>query len=274
MKNVKYPKINFNNNTNASFKGNFIGDFSNSIIIQKNLNNDKNPIDWTLRESMRFNELLEDKLLINNSIQRTIILNEKFEKLIKYSNLYGFKPICRIYGCFTTLSTIQQKSDKSDSAQLELYEKSNLISFIKNNFIVKAIISLDSNMIFSNNTYTKDQYITRCSDLIQTMKSLDKYQNLQIVFDERSTLDSIYIIDTLLIAKAYNSLLDSIVKNYSTTLFDSNKHIIETEINTFDDKFNNLLIENQIIKNFYHINNTKELFENIYKNRMLTWFKE
>lgn len=274
MKNAKYQKINLNNNTNTSIKGNLIGNFSNNIIIQNNFDIDKISIDWTLRESMKFNELLENKLLITNAIQRTVILNEKIEKIIKYSNLYGYKPICRLYGCFTTFSTIQQKSDKSDLAQLELYEKDNIISFVKNDFLVKVIISLDTNMIFSNNAYTKEQYIERCIDLVQTIKSLNKYENLQIVFDKRNTLDSIYIIDTLLTAKSYNALLDETIQNYSVTLFDSDKHIIETEINTFDKKFNNLLVENQILKNFYHVDTVVELFETIYESRMESWFKE
>lgn len=269
---VKYQKINLSNNSNTTLKDNLIGVFTDNIFIQNDPSFDKINIDWSIRESSKFDELLENRLIIKNAIQKNIILNEKMDKVIKYSNLYRYSPECRLYGCFTAFSSIQKKSDKSDLAQLELYEKNNIISFVKNGFAVKAIVSLDINMIFSNNAYTKEQYLERCSDLYQTIKSLEKYKNFQVVFDEGNTLDSMYIIDTLLLVKSYNALFDDSIKNYSTTVFESDMNTLEIAIRTFEKKFNELKCENKIIKKFYYTNTTLELFDSLYKNRMSNWF--
>lgn len=268
-----YQKTELNKNKNSVISNNIIGDVYGDVYIDNN-SLEVNQIDWSLRETGKFDEIKEHQLLVNNPITRTIILNEKIEKIIKYSNLYRCRPTLRIYGCFTSLSTIRQKTDTSDLAQLELNEKANLVKFIKNGFYIKIIISLDTNMIFSQNAYTREQYIQRCKDLYNSLKCFQQYKNFQVVFDDRNMLESEYIVDTLLIAQAPIILFDSNIVGYQVTIFDSDRHIVETEINKFENRFAQLLKQNQITKKTLGANSNIELFNNIYKIREQNWFNK
>lgn len=99
---VKLKKTLFKNNSNCVFENNVFGD----IVLPQN-------------------EILKSPEM------RTVRTNEYIEKLIYISNKYGYKPICRMYGNYTALSTIQQKNNTSDLAQLELEENMLIKEFIK-----------------------------------------------------------------------------------------------------------------------------------------------
>lgn len=270
-KNMKFPMIIFGKNKNSQINNNNFGEIN---IFNNNIFYDIPQINWDLRDTPLFDEIKEEQLLIDKSLQRTILINEKFEILKKYCEINNLCPIIRIYGCFTSLSSIQQSSNKSDLAQLELLEKHNLVSFIKCKFIIKAIVSLDINFIFSNNIYTREQYFERCKDLYNTLYYFKDYKNFDVVFDYSNNFDSQYILDTLLICKASNIMIDKKSANFNITLFDSDKYIIENSITNFDNKFFQLKNENNNSKKLMQKDNTFSLFETIYKNREENWFNK
>lgn len=269
--NMKFPVIIFGKNKDSQFNYNNFGEiniFNNKVIY------DIPQISWDLRKTPLFDEIKEDQLQINNSLQRTILINEKLEKLKKYCEKYCFCPTIRIYGCFTSLSSIQQASNKSDLAQLELLEKHNIISLVKSNFKLKVIVSVDANFLFSNNIYTREQYLERCQDLYNTIYYFKDYKNFDIVFDYSNNTDSQYIFDSLLLCKASNIMMDRKSGNFNLTIFDSSKYNIENSITYFDNKFCQLKIENNNFKELIRSENTFSLFETIYKNRVKKWFNK
>lgn len=218
--NVKSLKINFLKNKQSQIYGNQIGIINNFFNYDLNQINDE--INFDLRNSGKFDELFEDKKVICSPTLRHEIENLKIEKLIKISQLYNFNPIIRIYGCFSPISTIRQNSDTSDLSRLELLEKRNIINFIENHFETKIIISLDTNMIFANNTYTIEQYNERCKDLINVIRQYEDYKNLKIVIDYENNLESVHILDTLLICYLPIILFDNGLATYNNVIFDSN----------------------------------------------------
>lgn len=235
---MKLPKIIFARNKNSQFIGNQIGIIYNDYHLISIPNKD---IDLTLRNSGKFDDLFEMKHIVNSPVIRHELENIKFEKMIKISQLYNYSPTLRVYGCFTSLSSIRQKSETSDLACLELLEKSNLLKFIECNFETKIIISLDENMIFSNNSYDVEQYDRRCEDLINTISHYKDYKNLKIVVDNQNSLESMYIFDTILICFLPIILFDTEKITYGQAIFDSDMNNLINKIKIFDERF--LLLE-------------------------------
>lgn len=272
MIHVKLKKTLFKNNSNCVFENNVFGDINESIY-NININDIKsnNEIDYTLRLSNDFADIvLPQNKILKSSEMRTVRINEYIEKLIYISNKYGYKPICRMYGNYTALSTIQQKSDTSDLAQLELEENRLIKEFIKNNFEVRVIVSLDIKAIFENALYTEEQYIERSENLVFYLKSIMNNTNLKIAFDDENILNSVYILDTLLMCNVQNKYLDSKEKNYKNTVLNSTLSEIIYEIERFDKRFYELRIYNDITKKALGIEVSKDyaLLDKIYKSRL------
>lgn len=232
---MKSLKINFLKNKQSQICGNQIGIINN--FFNYDLNQNDCEIDMQLRNSGKFNELFEDKKEICSPTLRHEIENSKMEKLIKISQLYNFSPIMRIYGCFSPISTIRQESDTSDLSRLELLEKRNIIKFIENHFETKIIISLDMNMVFSNDTYTVEQYNERCKDLINVISQYKDYKNLKIAIDDENNMESVHILDTLLVCYLPVILFDNGLVTYKNVIFDSNAYNITNYIRRFDARF-------------------------------------
>lgn len=269
MKKVIFQKINLSKNKNSQIIGNQIG------TIYNNYNSNIMPnikVDLTLRESKKFDDLFENKRIENSPIFRHESENLKFEQIIKLSQLYNYSPVLRVYGCFTSLSSIRQKTETSDLAQLELLEKSNILKFIESNFETKIIISLDENMIFSNNRYNVEQYTERCKDLINTITAYKDYKNLKIVIDFGNNLDAMYIFDTILICYLPTMLFDSDKITYGQAIFDSEINSLISKIKTFDERFSLLEGLNNDVCKFMNFENKNTFFHYIVKYRKNKYF--
>lgn len=268
MMNVKFLKINFSKNKNSQFIGNQFGTIFNNYNIP---NIPYKDINLSLRESGKFDELFESQCKKSSPLYLEFY-NSKIEQLIKLSQLYKYSPVLRVYGCFTSLSTIRQTSETSDLAQLELLEHRNLLKFIECNYETKIIISLDTNMIFSNNRYNVEQYNVRCENLINTIKKYKDYKNLKIVFDSGNTLETMYILDTLLICYMPSILFDNEKITYSEVVFDSEINYIINKIKLYDERFIQLEKTNNDLCKFMNFNNKEILFQHIKNSRENAFF--
>lgn len=266
---VKFLKINLSKNKNSQFIANQFGRIYNfynvpNIPLKEN-------IDLTLRESGKFDELFESQCQKKPPISLEFY-NSKIEQLISLSQLYKYNPILRVYGCFTSLSTIRQASETSDLAQLELLENRNLLKFIECNYETKIIISLDTNMIFTDNRYSIEQYNARCENLIYTIKKYNDYKNLKIVIDSGNTLETMYILDTILICYMPAILFDSDKIAYGQVIFDSEINYISNKIKLFDERFIQLEKTNNDLCKFMNFNNKEKLFQYIKEGRKNVFF--
>lgn len=107
---------------------------------------------------------------------------------------------------------------------------------------------MDIKAIFENDLYTEEQYIERSENLVFYLKSIMNNTNLKIAFDDENKLNSVYILDTLLMCNEQNEYLDSNEKNYKNTVLNSTLGEIIYEIEKFDKGFYELRIYNDIVK--------------------------
>ncbi len=215
---------------------------NNSIIISGDvtINNYIEKSDSHLFYNTKFNDIiLKESILMNSCEDRTKLLNTKLEQLIFCSKQTGVIPTIRIYGYFTSFSTLRQPSETSDIAKLELLEKENLINIAEQGFNIKAIVILDIDRICSS-YYSKEQCVARYNDLYDTMYRLKEKTNVELVFDEKPVLNSLWILDSLIKIEAFNIDIDSKKLNYNTTFFDSNFSSICYSIEKFDIQFEKL----------------------------------
>lgn len=268
---MKLQKIVFSKNRNSSFIGNQIGIVNNYFNMLPDVVVDTD-IDFSLRESGKFNELFEDKRIVNSPLFRHELENKKFEQIIKLSQLYNYEPILRIYGCFTSLSSIRQRTETSDLAQLELLEKANILKFIEARYETRIIISLDEYMIFSNNRYSAEQYNERCNDILNTLKLYKDYKNLKVVIDSGNNLEAMYIFDTLVICYLPTLLFDSQNITYGQAIFDSEINNITNKIKIFDSRFSYLLNSNYQVNKLMNFRSKEEFLKYVMERRKNNFF--
>lgn len=251
MKKQKLKKMNLNNviniyiknNKNCKFEGNSI-----NVFLDRKTHKANNTIDYSLRLSHKYDELLETNKIINSAIERNYMIFDKFNKFIKISTLHDFSPTVRANGYFSSLSSIRQLSDTDDLSVLELEEKKNLIKMVELGFNVKIILILDVSMIMILG-YTIEQYLERYKNLVETIERLErKYSNLEIVINDYNNMPCGYILDTLLLIQSSKYNFNSITQNYNNTLFESDNKIIENEILNFDREFKRLSDNMNIIR--------------------------
>ena len=216
---------------------------SHSVLINGNNNSvvvNRPFFDASLFFDKKFNEMLfEDSCLVCSGVERTELLNDKLDRLMYYSNKYNKQPTIRTYGYFTSFSSIRQASETSDIAKLELLEKMNLIKMAKAGYYIKAIVALDLNKLCKLG-YSEEQCVARCEDLYITIRDLDKFENIEVVFDTEVTLNSFWIVDSLLKAEAFITNINPKVMNYSATQFDSKLKSIQLSAEMFDYRFEEL----------------------------------
>ncbi len=267
-----FRKINVSNNDNCNIYDNQFADkiVNNNFLYPSAFEasyTDVAKINFELRNSSIFNDIYTDSHIISDSLLRHQKLNESIKKLTSYSNKNFSNPILRIYGCFTSLSTIRQPSESSDLAKLELEEKDSVINFIKSGFQTKVIVTLDQDMIFGNNIYTIEQYKNRCNDFTKTLFDLSKYDNLDIAIDYGNSMESMYILDTILICQLPILLFDSKRITYGHAIFNCEADNISQYINTFDRKFSYLKRENCFSRKVCHHDKFSDFFKNVCQSR-------
>ncbi len=219
--------------TNSNFEHNtFINANGDVTVINNNSDfNDK------LYFSNDFDEVkIANPIIAGSGEKRTEILIDKTEKLMFYSKNQINKPTIRTYGYFSAFSSIRQPSESSDIAKLELIEKSNLLKMATQGYHIKAIIALDIGII-CNLGYSPEQCVERCKDLYSNILAFDNYSNVEIVFDTGVTLNSLWILDSLLKAESLKLNIDPNVLNYNSTMFDSNLNSIKYSVIAFDELF-------------------------------------
>ena len=230
-----HREVSIKNNSDLIIHGSTVICGDNNILMPGRMRVDNN-----LYFDYKFSDIiLSNSILIDSCEKRTMLLNEKIEQLILCSRQANITPTIRTYGYFTSFSTIRQLSETSDIAKLELLEKKNLIKMAKLGFHIKAIVALDIERICSI-CYSKQQCEARYNDLYSSIYDLDKYSNVELVFDDGLSFNSLWILDSLIKIEAFNIDIDSQRLNYNTTLFESNLNSINISIESFDLRFEEL----------------------------------
>lgn len=248
----------------------------NIIYFQGNTTKYYNPdikVDFSLRETAEYSELLYRKQTMYGALSRNVFLEDTINRFIHISKVNGYEPTVRICGYFTSLSSIRQKSENSDLALLELEEKNNLINMVKLGFKVKLILILDARTILTLG-YTLEQYNERCQDLYRSIKMLEvKYPNLEIVVNDKNNITCGYIFDSILLVQTDKYDLNSFTLNYNKTEIDSRKIVLENEIKIFDENFNRLSLAMKGINQMLQSGNISESVLNISQIRRDNYLK-
>lgn len=224
-------------------------------------------IDWTYREAGYFKDLEEETRHIHSPFQRQLLLDELLLKFMRQASLNNISPLVRTYAYFSAFSTIRQWSETSDVARLELEEKDHLVTMAKRGFRIKTILSLQLDLVFSLG-YTYEQCYERCTDLVNTLKELERHNNISLVVDSNNSLNSTWILDTVTVMKADPYDVDVEEQTFNATLISSKKEILQHLITEFDSKHEQLRQENEIIKRQFKINSTTELVRLICTKRL------
>lgn len=169
-----------------------------------------------------------------DKIERALFNIEYLDKFIFECNKQGVCPIFRYYGLFSHLSTLRRETDYSEYNQLVLQEKKLFEQMLSLNYKIKLIISLDIPIIITKWGYSIEETKNRIANLFDNVDKLTKDRNIELVIDERNSMEGMYILDHCLLIKAIN--IDPI-KKYSMTKYETNPYEIGNAVKSFDERF-------------------------------------
>ena len=251
--------ISVRNSSNIYISGNTI---NNTVIIDAYGQNDKQDnkknvyIDFTNNRS-------------ENKKERAILNIDYLEKFIFESNRQGVCPVFRYYGLFSHLSTLRSKTDFSDYNQLILKEKACFEKMLRLNYKIKLIISLDIPIIITKWGYSYQEAEKRIANLCENIDPMTKDHNIEIVIDEKNSMDSMYILDKCLLIKA---LTIDPVKKYSITQYETNPYVIDNIIDEFDKKFAYLRYRNNAVKKILRCDTYSSLIQIVVEGNLENYY--
>lgn len=231
-------------NTNIIFSG----------FSQGNTDNETQKVFIDFKDSMS-----EDK------VQRAIFNIEYVNNFIFECNRQGVCPIFRYYGLFSHLSSLRNKSDYSEYNQLVLEEKNLFEKMLCLNYKIKLIVSLDIPVIVTKWGYTLEETKNRIANLCDNVDVLTKGHNIEVVIDEKNSMDGMYILDRCLLIRAINMDPE---KKYNITKYETNPYVINNIIKEFDSKFAYLRFQNSMVRRSLKINSYSTLIRKIVECNM------
>lgn len=187
--------------------------------------------------AQKINSSLEDmripqkQLFFTEPVGRQIFLLEQLEKLHKRVVQSYVEPVIRNLALYSGLSTLWERSNSTDLAQMEIQEKDILIKLVKAGCAVRLIVNLDIyKALFCG--FTKEEIVTRVSDLCATCDELLDYKNFEIALAMNTiTYEPILILDSALLN--FNSNFEPRC-NYASSRWTSNRLSIESTSTEFD----------------------------------------
>lgn len=176
----------------------------------------------------------QKQLIITDPVQRQIFLVEELEKLHKTVLQSYIEPVIRNLALYSGFSTLWERSNTSDLAQLEIHEKDTLIKLVKSGCAARLVVNLDIYKAVSCG-FTKEEIVTRVSDLCAICDELQEYNNFEIALAmSMINYEPILILDNALLN--FNSNFDS-RRNYSFSRWTSDYLSVENTSNEFDQLF-------------------------------------
>lgn len=201
--------------------------------------------------------------------ERAILNIDYLEKFIFESNRQGVCPILRCYGLFSHLSTLRSKTDFSDYNQLILEEKAYFEKILYLNYKIKLVISLDIPIIITKWGYSYHETKDRIINLCENIDLMTSDHNIEVVIDERNSMDGMYILDKCLLIKA---LVIDPVKKYSITQYETNPFVINNMVSEFDSKFAYLRYRNDAVRKALRCETYSSLIQKIVDGRFEDYY--
>lgn len=252
-------KISVKNSSNVEIKNNKL---NTNIFINGLLSN---PTSTRGTIYIPFEEKISD-----DKLDRAIINNEYLDKFIFSCNQKGVCPVFRYYGLFSHISTLRRRSDYSEYNQLILEEKRLFEKMVGLDYKIKLIISLDIPIIITKWGYSIDETKARIANLCDNIDAVVKDHNIEVVIDEKNSMDSLYICDNCLLIKAVS--IDP-VKKYSITRYITNQFEINNCIREFDQKFEYCKLLNQGMQKMMNLNTLSSMIRAIIDNRIEEYYR-
>lgn len=209
-----------------------------------------------------FDSALEDmripqkQLLFTDPVGKQTFLLEQLEKLHKRVVQSYVEPVIRNLALYSGFSTLWERSNTTDLAQMEIQEKDTLINLVKARCAVRLIVNLDIyKAIFCG--FTKEEIVTRVSDLCAICDELLEYKNFEIALAMNMiNYEPILILDNALLN--YSSNFEA-RRNYSSSCWVSNRWSIESASNEFDQLYQKFHQENMIFMRTMNFQKISEL---------------
>jgi len=252
-------KISVINSSNVEIKNN---KFNTNIFINGLLNN---PTSTSGKIYIPFDEKIAD-----DKLERAITNIDYLDKFIFSCNQKGVCPVFRYYGLYSHISTLRRKNDYSEYNQLILEEKRLFDKMVGLNFKIKLIISLDIPIIITKWGYSIDETKARIANLCDNIDATVKNHSIEVVIDEKNSMDSLYICDHCLLIKAVN--IDP-VKKYSITRYITNQYEIDNCIREFDQKFEYCKLLNHGMQKMMHLSTLSATIRAIIDNRIEEYYR-
>ena len=202
--------------------------------------------------------------MVTDKSDRARLNIDYIDRFIFECNRNNITPVVRCYAFFSHISSIRSREDKSDYNQMILKEKDLFDTMLALKYKVKLIICLAVPIILLRWYDNTSDMICRLTDLSDRIDGVCENNNIEIVIDDKNSLDGCFILHDVLYIHALNS--DPINKYNITKV---------VYIEKFDVMINAIEREKQLkgwtrqkkielIKTFNP--NFKDLYEDIMKN--------
>lgn len=192
-------------------------------------------------------EVKYESSMVTDKTDRAMLNIDYIDRFIFECNQKNIVPTIRCYAFFSHISSIRSQWDKSEYNQLILKEKDLFDTMLSLKYHVKLIICLAIPIILLRWYDDTSDMICRLTDLSEKIDDVCENNNIEIVLDNKNSLDGCFILQDSLYIHALNS--DPINK-YNITKYETDKNIIRNAITVFDEKFNYLIHSNRIIREF------------------------
>lgn len=232
--------ISVKNSSNVTITGN---EFNQSVsyifdglAISNDCDNEQHLIDVEYESS-----------LVNDKTDRAMLNIDYIDRFIFECNQKGIIPTIRCYAFFSHISSIRSSWDKSEYNQLILKEKELFDTMLSLKYHVKLIICLAIPIILLRWYDNTSDMINRITDLADRIDGVCDNNNIEVVIDNKNSLDGCFILQDSLYIHALNS---DPVHKYNITKYETDKNIVRNAITVFDERFNYLAHSNQIVRKF------------------------
>lgn len=254
--------INVKNSSGVTISG-------NTFNSQKTVINYESSFQTDEQDNVKNIDISFEDKLSSDKKERAILNIEYMEEFIFECNKKGICPIFRYYGLFSHLSSLRSQSDMSDYNQLVLKEKELFEKMLNLDYHIKLVISLDIPIIVTKWGYSLEQTKNRIADLCNNVDILTRNHNIEIVIDERNTMDGTYILDKCVLIRA---LTIDPEKKYSVTKFETNPFVINNAVAEFDMKFAYLRSRNNAVRKALNISTYSQLIRTYVEGKMEAYY--
>lgn len=188
-----------------------------------------------------------ESLMVTDKTDRAMQNIDYIDRFIFECNRKNIIPTIRCYAFFSHISSIRSSWDKSEYNQLILTEKKLFDTMLSLKYHVKLIICLAVPIILLKWYDNTNDMISRLTDLSDRIDGVCCNNNIEIVIDNKNSLDGCFILHDSLYIHALNS---DPVHKYNITRYEAERELVLNAISTFDERFNYLAHTNHIIREY------------------------